>query len=370
MKLLILLLLSFELCKFAPLDSCTRIESCETCVNATDGFGYKCQWCSTSNSCASEQTTVEKCHVDDWTLDKYNCPADVSNVRYDESFMRKTVLPLIAATHAPDNQQLSASLESCFDQIQVINSYEIFCDKTEITTCFAYSAYLKNQNAMVLVFRGTTTLFQLIDEGISFFLHPKIPFNVTKGVVDGYYLNAFYELWNKGIQKGVEKILEEEKDVKIWFFGHSLGGGLASIASSYVAKTYGLTGSRTKLVTFGMPRIGDIDLAEAHDELVSDSWRIEHSKDPIPALPPRTFPDDIDKGSFHHNTEIWYPHGMAHGANFEIGSRPDTTVGRSVFPFNIEDHFTYFNVYLESWYRTGCRNEPDAAPLLMRIGKL
>ncbi|PIC23486.1 hypothetical protein B9Z55_017172 [Caenorhabditis nigoni] len=277
MKLLILLLLSFELCKCAPLDSCTRIESCETCVNSTDGFGYKCQWCSTSNSCASEQTTVEKCHVDDWTLDKYNCPVDVSDVKYDESFMRKTVLPLIAATHAPDNEQ---------------------------TTCFAYSAYLKNQNAMVLVFRGTTTLFQLIDEGISFFLHPKIPFNVTKGVVDGYYLNAFYELWDKGVQKDVEKILEEKGDkVKIWFFGHSLGGGLASIASSYVAKIYGLNGSRTKLVTFGMPRIGDIDLAEAHDELVPDSWRIEHSKDPIPALPPRTFPDDIDKGSFHHNTE-------------------------------------------------------------------
>uniref|UniRef100_A0A1I7T7J4 Lipase_3 domain-containing protein n=1 Tax=Caenorhabditis tropicalis TaxID=1561998 RepID=A0A1I7T7J4_9PELO len=315
----------------APLDSCSRVDSCSECVNATDGFGFRCQWCSTTGSCASEQTTTTNCHVDDWTLDEYNCPMDVSKINYDESFMRNTVLPLIAATHAP--------------------SY----DKT---TCFAYSAYLKDRNAMVLSFRGTTTLFQLIDEGISFFLHPKIQFNVTKGVVDGYYLNAFYDLWNKGIKVDVERILREKEGVKIWFFGHSLGGGLASIASSYVAKTYELDGSRTKLVTFGMPRIGDIDLAEAHDQLVPDSWRIEHSKDPIPALPPRTFPDDIDKGSFHHNTEIWYPHGMALGANFEIGSRPDTTVGRSVFPFNIEDHFTYFNVYLESWYRTGCNVAP------------
>ncbi|CAL2044318.1 unnamed protein product [Caenorhabditis brenneri] len=295
-----------QLTNCAPLDSCSRVDSCSKCVDSTDGFGYKCQWCATSNSCASEQTTTTNCHVDDWTLNEYNCPTDVSNVNYDEPFMRNTVLPLVAATHAPTYEKLSRSLDTCFrdnDQIEVINAYEIFCDETQITTCFAYSAYLKDRNAMVLVFRGTTTLFQLIDEGISFFLHPKIQFNVTKGVVDGYYLNAFYALWNKGMRNDVEMILNEKKDVKVWFFGHSLGGGLASIASSYVAKTYEIDGSRTKLVTFGMPRIGDIDLAEAHDELVPDSWRIEHSKDPIPALPPRTFPDDIDKGSFHHNTE-------------------------------------------------------------------
>ncbi|KAF1752694.1 hypothetical protein GCK72_019249 [Caenorhabditis remanei] len=364
----LLLLISWLFCMIpwsncAPLDSCSRVDSCLKCVNST-GFGYRCQWCSTSNTCASEQTTTNNCHVDDWTLHEYNCPMDVSNVKYDESFMRETVLPLIAATHAPSYQKLSRSLDTCFgedDNIEIINAYEIYCDETEITTCFAYSAYLKDRNAMVLVFRGTTTLFQLIDEGISFFLHPKVQFNVTKGVVDGYYLNAFYSLWEKGIQKDVEKILNEKQDMKMWFFGHSLGGGLASIASSYVAKTYGIDGSRTKLVTFGMPRIGDIDLAEAHDELVPDSWRIEHSKDPIPALPPRTFPDEIDKGSFHHNTEIWYPQGMALGANFKIGSAPDTTVGRSVFPFNIEDHFTYFNVYLESWYLKGC-NKEDVAP--------
>lgn len=158
---------------------------------------------------------------------------------------------------------------------------------------------------MVLVFRGTTTLFQLIDEGISFFLHPKVKFNVTSGVVDGYYLNAFYSLWEKGMKNDVERILEQKgAAVKFWFFGHSLGGGLASIASAYVAKTYELDASRSKLVTFGMPRIGDIELAQAHDQLVPDSWRIEHSKDPIPALPPRTFPDSIDKGSFHHKSEV------------------------------------------------------------------
>uniref|UniRef100_A0A8R1E2H5 Lipase_3 domain-containing protein n=2 Tax=Caenorhabditis japonica TaxID=281687 RepID=A0A8R1E2H5_CAEJA len=354
-----LLLLLSLLCAAhsAPLDSCARIDSCGECTGAADGFGYRCQWCGSSASCASEQSE-SLCHVDDMTLDKYNCPGNVSDVRYDESFMRQTVLPLIAATHSPDAPHLLSALESCFhDQIEIINSYEIFCEDTEVTTCFGYSAYLKDRNALVLAFRGTTTLFQLIDEGISFFLHPKVEFNVTEGVVDSYYLNAFYKLWEKGMRNDVEKVMREKEDVKFWFFGHSLGGGLASIASSYVAKTYGLDTNRSKLVTFGMPRIGDIDLAQAHDELVPDSWRIEHSKDPVPALPPRTFPDNIDQGSFHHKAEIWYPLGMAQGASFQVGSRPDTTVGRSVFPFNIEDHFTYFDVLLETWYLKGCNRE-------------
>ncbi|CAI2355223.1 unnamed protein product [Caenorhabditis sp. 36 PRJEB53466] len=352
-----LLLHSFVSVSAAPLDSCARIDSCAACVNnATDGFGFRCQWCATSGSCASEKAS-SVCHVDDMTLDEYNCPADVSNLRYDEQFMRQTVLPLIAATNSPDSQKLAQSLDTCFgDEIQVINTYEIFCDNTNITTCFAYSAFLPRHNAMALVFRGTTTLFQFIDEGISFFLHQKVQFKVTNGVVDEYYLNAFYALWESGMRDDVETVLEErEDDVKLWFFGHSLGGGLASIASVYVANKYAVEGTRSKLVTFGMPRIGDIELAQAHDRLVPDSWRIEHSKDPIPALPPRTFPDSIDKGSFHHKSEIWYPLGMGVGASFEIGTRPDTTVGRSVFPLNIEDHLTYFDTRLETWHVKGCK---------------
>ncbi|CTQ86950.1 Fungal lipase-type domain-containing protein [Caenorhabditis elegans] len=271
--------------------------------------------------------------------------------------MRNIVVPLIAATHSPNRSELTRSLGSCSqlnNKLDIINTYTTPCDKTKFTTCFAYSAYLKDRNAMVIVFRGTTSLSQFIDEGISFFFLPKVPFNVTKGVVDQYYLHAFYALWNQGMREDVQKFILEKRHVKLWFFGHSLGGGLASIASSYVAKTFKLHQSRTKLVTFGMPRIGDIDLAEAHDELVPDSWRIEHRKDPIPSLPPRTFPKDQNRGSFHHTTEIWYPDGMARGARFEIGTRPDTTVGRSVFPFNFDDHKTYFNVAIDDWWKNGC----------------
>ncbi|CAI5451051.1 unnamed protein product [Caenorhabditis angaria] len=332
-----------------PLDSCRRIGNCEECVNSTDAFGDRCEWCISGGSCNSISTY--SCQVDDTTLHSYNCPKNISDVKFDEKFMRNIVTPMIAATHSPDNQKLRDSLETCFNSdLEIVNTYEIFCDETNITTCFGYTAKLKSENALVLVFRGTTTLFQLIDEGISFFLHRKVKFEITKGVVDGYYLNAFNKIWENGMRDDFEKIYEENPNIKFWFFGHSLGGGLASIASSFVTKVYNLKTDQVKLVTFGMPRIGDIDLAIAHDQLVPDSLRIEHSKDPIPALPPRTFPDSIDRGSFHHRLEVWYPNEMTEGSKFILGSRPDTTVGRSVFPFNIEDHFRYFDVFLETWW--------------------
>lgn len=51
-------------------------------------------------------------------------------------------------------------------------------------------------------------------------------------------------------------------------FGHSFGGGLASIASVAVAAEGLADSDRIKLYTFGQPRITDANCAKRHDELV------------------------------------------------------------------------------------------------------
>ncbi|CAB3398992.1 unnamed protein product [Caenorhabditis bovis] len=338
-----------------PLDICVRnYQNCEACVNSTDIFGQRCVWCITNNRCGTIQSI--ECDSDDATLHVYNCPGDVNNFIYDEQFMREIATPLIASTNAPNMEILSSVLNSCFkDNANVYNTYEIFCDEDNVTTCYAYSVYLKRENAFAMIFRGTSTIFQLIDEGISFFLRRKVDFLETGGVVDSYYLNGFRNLWKRNLKRDFETLYNRNPDANFWFFGHSLGGGLASIGSMMIQKKYNIPKNQVKLVTFGMPRIGDIELAMAHDEAIPDSIRIVNSRDPIPALPPRTYPDTINSGSFHHSREVWYPNGMSQGAVYIIGNRPDTNIGRSLIPFNIDHHFKYFDAVLEDWYKTGCR---------------
>jgi predicted lipase len=50
--------------------------------------------------------------------------------------------------------------------------------------------------------------------------------------------------------------------------GHSLGGALASLLSTYVVDQRIYDGRRVTLVTLGQPRVGDQEYADYHDSLV------------------------------------------------------------------------------------------------------
>lgn len=236
--------------------------------------------------------------------------------------------------------------------------YEVFCDDTNLTTCLAYTTYFWKNNTMAIVFRGTNSLYQLIDEGISFFLSEKVKFGSGDGLVDQYYLTAFQKLWEAGVEHDVDKILNIFPNVKLLCLGHSLGGGLASIAAAKISGMYQMK-DNIYLTTFGMPRIGDLAYAETHDKLVPNSIRIIHANDPVPAIPPRSLPDFFTKGSFHHRLEIWYPHGMTKGSKYEIRPVADPNTS-GPFSLRVEDHLKYFDTELDEWYKSGClETSPD-----------
>ena len=47
-----------------------------------------------------------------------------------------------------------------------------------------------------------------------------------------------------------------------------MGGAMAAVGSNVIAATKLYPGERIKLVTFGQPRTGDREFANAHDSLV------------------------------------------------------------------------------------------------------
>lgn len=82
----------------------------------------------------------------------------------------------------------------------------------------------------------------------------------------------------------MEKLLRGLKDSlpdhKIVFTGHSLGGAIASIASTVFVRNFPETSSRTFSITFGQPRVGNLEYAMTHDKLVAGgSWRLIHGRD-------------------------------------------------------------------------------------------
>jgi hypothetical protein len=64
--------------------------------------------------------------------------------------------------------------------------------------------------------------------------------------------------------------------------GHSLGGGLATLAADWIKTEFNKT---VYLYTFGCPRVGKKDFAVHHSARVDKMFRCVHGADPVPKVP-------------------------------------------------------------------------------------
>uniref|UniRef100_A0A1I7UFB8 Lipase_3 domain-containing protein n=1 Tax=Caenorhabditis tropicalis TaxID=1561998 RepID=A0A1I7UFB8_9PELO len=168
------------------------------------------------------------------------------------------------------------------------------------TNCFGFTSFDTTQKVVVMSFRGTQGATQLTEEILDFFTGKK-PFFNDAGHIFTYFYDAFFFLWNGGLQQDIRNLKYKYPDYELWVTGHSLGGAIASIAASYVVHTGLYSGDNVKLVTMGQPRTGDYDYAVWHDKMFPYSFRIVHHKDIVPHIPPQYGKDEL----FHHRTEIW-----------------------------------------------------------------
>ncbi|KAI1701078.1 lipase (class 3) domain-containing protein [Ditylenchus destructor] len=188
------------------------------------------------------------------------------------------------------------------------------------------------------------------------------------GSVQRYFFAALKKIWNKGFGQKLRQLRIENPQSRFLFTGHSLGGALVSLASSLFAfENLDLIGPNDiHLVTFGQPRVGNMDYASGHDLLVPNSWRLIHRYDIVAHLPycyeslTRKCTPLYNHGPWHHGTEIWYEDGMSPNSSLfkicrgaPINEDDECSNGYYVH-YTTADHFLYFERDVDSYGSAGC----------------
>ena len=100
----------------------------------------------------------------------------------------------------------------------------------------------------------------------------------------------------------IEKFIKDYPNSKIVVTGHSLGASLSEICALELFRMYG---SKVKEVhNFGIPRLGNKDLANYIHENIPIAFRVVHNKDIIPHFPLRSF------NYIHHPYEVFFDSEM------------------------------------------------------------
>ncbi|EYC21273.1 hypothetical protein Y032_0020g90 [Ancylostoma ceylanicum] len=179
------------------------------------------------------------------------------------------------------------------------------------------------------------------------------------GSVQHYFYVALEAVW-KQMNAVVRKLRATYPKYSIMFTGHSLGGALASLASTIFAHRNPVLEDRIHLITFGQPRVGNFEYAETHNRLVPNSWRIVHKYDLVAHLPACVFQvfsrsciSLFNHSPYHHGTEVWFPSNMTENSVFRICEGTpmfeDNNCSNGYYlHYGVKDHIRYFEHEVEA----------------------
>ena len=320
-------------------------DSCEDCVSGG------CRWCKRDKECHTPGSWLNPCKRAENIVDKSHCNDELS--RYDPELSLKMLL-LSSAAYDPQHPQecLNNALPSSkFTLKKVVTKY---CDMFD-HQCSGFVAISHVHRALAVAFRGTQSLTQALVEFVTVILSPKTPF--IGGRVQGYWKNAFDVLW-QDMDGEVKALVSTYPSYQIWVTGHSLGGAIASLASSWIANEKIVPRRSIILYTFGMPRVGNYDFALEHDRLVNNSWRVVNYNDAIPHFPTLASLKILG-GPYHHGVEAFYSEvaTSVYSQHKECNGKPyneDATCSLSIVTRSIKHHMTYFSVPVGKFWKMKC----------------
>uniref|UniRef100_A0A1I7UHL0 Lipase_3 domain-containing protein n=1 Tax=Caenorhabditis tropicalis TaxID=1561998 RepID=A0A1I7UHL0_9PELO len=213
-------------------------------------------------------------------------------------------------------------------QVRTVNCSADYPD----VTCRGFTAYDLTQRVIVISFRGshgTNQMIQLNDgfanDGIQEY------FDKTGKIFKTVY-DSFMLLWNGGMYQDIKNLKYRYPDFELWVNGHSLGGMLSWVASSYLVISGLYKPENIKVVTMASPRLGDYNFAVWYTGTFPYSYHIIHRNDGVPRslkIDPHT-----------NTTELFHPRTQVCDA---------VTDG-----LTMEDHLYYFDVCMPVWGRDGC----------------
>jgi len=166
-------------------------------------------------------------------------------------------------------------------------------------------AFVMTTDAMILVsFRGSAAPTDFMTDAAMNLIPGPFSGDVHEG-----FSNALASVWDSLTAAIAD--FRGDKHKSLWFTGHSLGAGLATIA---VARLLDMGHAVDGLYTFGQPRTGDVRFARDFNRVFkSTTFRFVNNNDVVTRIPPRVlgyrhtgtlryFDED---GDFHAEIGYW-----------------------------------------------------------------
>ena len=229
-----------------------------------------------------------------------------------------------------DNQLIQSwTCKTCDTNADLYNIYDIHGEK-------ALVGRFVDTNTLFISFRGSETIENWIDDA-QFSL--TCPYDNTNICVEtGFY--KVFEYMKNDIQSAIETNVNQYNIKNILFTGHSLGAAVATLMAYHFANE----NLNIELVTFGSPRIGNIEFVNDFPKIVS--YRITHYYDIVPHVPQQFL---------HYNHiphELWYNEDNTELKDCnDMNLEEDPLCSNSCGPIHCtstSDHLNYLNISMGS----------------------
>ena len=162
---------------------------------------------------------------------------------------------------------------------------------------------IASDKANIIAFRGTQTQIEWwrnLQATQRKYFDPKT--KQQYGKVHQGYLKIVREQINSAL---IEAVKQLDPNIPCYITGHSLGGAVATLSAIEIALLVPEIREQIQLYTYAAPRIGDRDFAQAHSQLIPNSYRIVNLSDSVPLVPPIKIQNRFTTANYAHVGQKW-----------------------------------------------------------------
>lgn len=151
---------------------------------------------------------------------------------------------------------------------------------------------------------------------------------------------GFQAAWNElsgGVRDAVSSTLAANPGYRVVATGHSLGGAVATLGAVYMRHS----GIEVDVYSYGSPRVGNDKFANFVTSQRAGEFRVTHTDDPVPRLPPIVF-------GYRHTTPEYWLSSEASSNSYPLGDIrvcegiASISCNGGTFGLNIGSHLQYF----------------------------